>query len=39
MEKKYIVRLSQKERDTFTDVRKRLKGSAQKVRQAETELV
>ncbi|EDL60366.1 helix-turn-helix domain-containing protein [Gimesia maris] len=35
MEKKYIVRLSQKERDTLTDVRKRLKGSPQKVRRAE----
>jgi hypothetical protein len=35
MEKKYIVRLSKKERDTLTDVRKRLKGSAQKVRRAE----
>jgi hypothetical protein len=35
MEKKYIVRLSQKERDTLTDVRKRLNGSPQKVRRAE----
>lgn len=35
MEKKYIVRLSQQERDTLTDIRKRLKGSPQKVRRAE----
>ncbi|QDT80186.1 hypothetical protein Mal35_36570 [Gimesia maris] len=35
MEKKYIVRLSQKESDRLTDVRKRLKGSSQKVRRAE----
>jgi len=35
MEKKYIVRLSKKKRDTLTDVRQWLKGSAQKVKWAE----
>ena len=35
MQKKYIVRLSKKERDTLTEVCKRLKGSSQKVRRAQ----
>ena len=35
MKKKYIVRLSKRERDTLTDVCKRLKGSSQKVRRAQ----
>ena len=35
MEKKYIVRLSKKERETLLDVVKRLKGSSQKVRRAQ----
>lgn len=35
MQKKYIVRLSKKERTTLTDVCQRLKGSSQKVRRAQ----
>jgi len=35
MQKKYIVHLSKKERDTLVDVCKRLKGSSQKVRRAQ----
>lgn len=35
MQKKYIVRLSKKERTTLADVCKRLKGSSQKVRRAQ----
>lgn len=35
MEKKYIVRLSKKERETLLDVSKRLSGSSQKVRRAQ----
>ena len=35
MNKKYIVRLSQKEREELVDIVKRLKGSAQKVRRAQ----
>jgi hypothetical protein len=35
MEKKYIVRLSKKERETLRDVSKRLTGSSQKVRRAQ----
>jgi len=35
MEKKYIVRLSKREREELLDVVKRLKGSAQKVRRAQ----
>ncbi|MCA9069083.1 MAG: helix-turn-helix domain-containing protein [Planctomycetaceae bacterium] len=35
MEKKYIVRLSKKEREELRDVVKRLKGSSQKVRRAQ----
>ena len=35
MEKKYIVRLTDGERETLRDVIKRLKGSAQKVRRAQ----
>lgn len=35
MEKKYIVRLSKKEREELADVVKRLKGSSQKVRRAQ----
>ena len=35
MEKKYIVRLSKKERDQLHDVVKRLKGSSQKVKRAQ----
>tara|TARA_R110002095_G_scaffold215803_1_gene211047 strand:- start:46 stop:435 length:390 start_codon:yes stop_codon:yes gene_type:complete len=38
MEKKYFIRLSQKKRDTLADIRKRLKGSSQKVRIATTVL-
>lgn len=35
MQKKYIVRLSKKERETLADVCKRLNGSSQKVRRAQ----
>lgn len=35
MEKKYIVRLTKREREELTDVVKRLKGSSQKVRRAQ----
>ena len=35
MEKKYIVRLSQEERDHLNEVIKKLKGSSQKVRRAQ----
>ena len=35
MEKKYIVRLTEEERETLRDVIKRLKGSSQKVRRAQ----
>ncbi len=35
MNKKYIVRLSKKEREELEDVIKRLKGSSQKVRRAQ----
>src|ERR1041385_7897428 len=35
MEKKYIVRLTDEERETLRDVIKRLKGSSQKVRRAQ----
>jgi hypothetical protein len=35
MEKKYIVRLSRKERETLQEIVKRLKGSSQKVRRAQ----
>jgi biotin operon repressor len=35
MEKKYIVRLTDEERETLRDVVKRFKGSAQKVRRAQ----
>jgi hypothetical protein len=35
MQKKYIVRLTAKERNTLQDVIKRLKGSSQKVRRAQ----
>lgn len=35
MEKKYVVRLSKSERDTLTDICKRLAGSSQKVRRAQ----
>lgn len=35
MEKKYIVRLSEQEREELRDVSKRLKGSSQKVRRAQ----
>ena len=35
MDKKYIVRLSKRERDELLDVVKRLKGSSQKVRRAQ----
>src|SRR6266702_6636842 len=35
MEKKYIVRLTDSERETLRDVIKRLKGSSQKVRRAQ----
>ena len=35
MKKKYIVRLSKKEREELVDVVKRLKGSSQKVRRAQ----
>ena len=35
MQKKYIVRLSRKERETLQEIVKRLKGSSQKVRRAQ----
>lgn len=35
MQKKYIVRLSDEERDTLTEVVKKLKGTSQKVRRAQ----
>ena len=35
MDKKYIVRLSKREREELLDVVKRLKGSSQKVRRAQ----
>jgi transposase len=35
MQKKYIVRLSEQERDTLKEVIKKLKGSSQKVRRAQ----
>lgn len=35
MQKKYVVRLSEEERDTLHEVVKRLKGSGQKVRRAQ----
>ena len=35
MQKKYIVRLSRKERETLEEIVKRLKGSSQKVRRAQ----
>ena len=35
MNKKYIVRLSKREREELLDVTKRLKGSSQKVRRAQ----
>jgi hypothetical protein len=35
MEKKYIVRLTDEERETLRDITKRLKGSSQKVRRAQ----
>ena len=35
MNKKYIVRLSKREREELLDVLKRLKGSSQKVRRAQ----
>lgn len=35
MHKKYIVRLSKKERETLVDVSRRFKGSSQKVRRAQ----
>ena len=36
MQKKYIVRLSDEERDTLREVVKKLKGTSQKVRRAQT---
>ena len=35
MQKKYIVRLSDEERDTLEEVAKKLKGTSQKVRRAQ----
>ena len=35
MEKKYIVRLTEEERNTLCEVIKKLKGSSQKVRRAQ----
>ena len=35
MNKKYVVRLSEQERQTCTDVVKKLKGTSQKVRRAQ----
>ena len=35
MQKKYIVRLSDEERDTLREVVKKLKGTSQKVRRAQ----
>ena len=35
MQKKYVVRLSDEERDTLREVVKRLKGTGQKVRRAQ----
>ena len=35
MQKKYIVRLSDEERDTLVEVAKKLKGTSQKVRRAQ----
>ena len=35
MNKEYVVRLSEQERQTYTDVVKKLKGTSQKVRRAQ----